>query len=171
MKIWLQRRKISVAIAALALSAVVVQDCIVPQPAEARRRRTARKRTRKVAPQKIKWAASYAAAQKQAKATKRLIMVDVYTDWCGACHHLDDTTYKDRKVIQLSQRFVSVKINAEKGGEAFAKKYKIEGYPTILFLDASGKEVKRLLGAYPADEFSEVLVELTTPKKAKSKTA
>lgn len=172
MKIWARRKRVSaVAIGVAILSAAMVHDAVVPQDADARSRRSNRSKSRSrkaVQPAQIKWVASYTAAQKQARSTRRLMMVDVYTDWCGACHHLDNTTYKDRKVIGLARRFVSVKINAEKGGEAFARKYKVEGYPTILFLDASGKEVKRLLGAYPAEELSKVMSDLLSPRRAKS---
>lgn len=46
--------------------------------------------------------------------TDKLILVDFYTDWCGWCHKLDQTTYKDSAVIDLMNKyFYAVKFDAE----------------------------------------------------------
>jgi len=46
----------------------------------------------------------------------------------------------------MNPKFVSVKINAEKGeGVQISKKYKINAYPTMV-VDASGKELGRIVG-------------------------
>ena len=87
----------------------------------------------------IQWAKTYAAAQKTAKAQNKLIMVDFYTDWCSWCKKLDADTYPNAKVVAYSSKLVSVKVDAEKEGVELAKRYKVQGYPTILFLDANGE--------------------------------
>jgi thioredoxin-related protein len=47
--------------------------------------------------------------------TPKPIVVDVFTDWCGWCKHLDKTTYKDKTVVAMMNRyFYPVKINAER---------------------------------------------------------
>lgn len=84
----------------------------------------------------------------KAQAEKKLIFVDVYTTWCGPCKLLDRTTWKDEKVKEiLSSKVVSYKIDAEKGeGPAFAKKYRVSGYPSLLILNSKGELVDRHIG-------------------------
>jgi thioredoxin-related protein len=106
------------------------------------------------AAQEIAWVKSLQAAMTQAKATNKLVMADFYTDWCGWCKRLDADTFSDRRVIQSSGQFVSVKINAEKEGVAAAKKYGVSGYPAILFIDPAGKVADKIGGYMPPTEFN-----------------
>jgi len=42
------------------------------------------------------------------------ILIDLYTDWCGWCKHMDKTTYKDEKVVDyINKNYYAVKYNAE----------------------------------------------------------
>lgn len=48
------------------------------------------------------------------KSTSKLIFIDIYTDWCGWCKHMDQTTFTETKIInKLNTDFVPVKFNAE----------------------------------------------------------
>lgn len=98
-------------------------------------------------------------ALKEASKGHKVIMVDLYTDWCGWCKRLDRDTYSDDNVGQYAdENFVSLKINAEKGeGIDLAKNYKVNGYPTILFFNEKGEEIHRLVGYQPAAKFKETL--------------
>ncbi|HVJ80724.1 MAG TPA: thioredoxin family protein [Planctomycetia bacterium] len=101
----------------------------------------------------IKWAKDFDAAVKEAKEAKKVVMVDFYTDWCGWCKVLDEKTYSDEKVGKYAAaNLVSVKVDAENkdGGEKLAKKYKVDGFPTILFLD--GDEVVGKVGGFMPPE-------------------
>jgi len=60
-------------------------------------------------------------------------------------------------VIQLTEQFVPVKINAEKEGVAVAKKYKVDGFPTILFINDAGEVEGKIGGYMPPAGFSEQL--------------
>ncbi len=115
-------------------------------------------------PAGIPWAKTYADALKQARQDKKLVMVDVYTEWCSWCKVLDKETYPDAKVVKAAEPFVGVKLDAEaKGeGEAFAAKYKVQAFPTILFLDPAGadddaKVVATVMGFLPPAPFAEKL--------------
>jgi thiol:disulfide interchange protein len=82
------------------------------------------------------------------------VMVDVYSDWCGWCKTLDEETYSDAQVQAKASRFVPVKVDAGRD-ETVYRKYGVEGLPTILFLNAKGEEIDRVLGFAPPEAFLE----------------
>jgi len=102
----------------------------------------------------IKWKSSYEMAVAEAKSTHRLVMVDFYTDWCTWCKRLDADTYPAPAVEKEAESFVPVKVNAEKEGVAAAKKYDVEGYPTVVFLQPDGTLVWKISGYLPAEDFA-----------------
>jgi tetratricopeptide (TPR) repeat protein len=60
-------------------------------------------------------------------------------------------------VIKLAGQLVPLKVDAEKEGAELAKKYKVQGYPTILFIDSAG-EVWGTIGGYlPPAPFAEAM--------------
>lgn len=96
-----------------------------------------------------------------AKEQKKVLMVDVLTDWCKWCIELDNKVYSRKDVSDFANSYqINYKIDAEKGeGIDFAKKYKVRGYPTILFLDSEGNEIDRIYGYVPAKEFMEMMID------------
>lgn len=99
-------------------------------------------------------------AKKQAKKENKILLIDVYTDWCGWCKVLDKRTYSDSLVKEaISKNFIMVKLNAEVEGEgrSFALRYGITGYPTIYYLNAKNKVVHVNVGfKEPADYLKEL---------------
>jgi thiol:disulfide interchange protein len=105
----------------------------------------------------LKWEPSMAAALSRASSDHKPVMVDFYTDWCGWCKRLEGTTLTDARVLRALDRFVVVKLNAEKDGRPEADRFGVRGYPTIVFLDATGKEIGRIPGYLEADGFLQEL--------------
>ncbi len=101
---------------------------------------------------KVNWQPSYFAAMKEAKRSGKPLFIDFYTDWCGPCKYLDQTTYQDAKFVAYSRGWVMVKVNPEKSafGHQLFDKYKLSGYPSMVFTDASGKKNGEAVGSYPA---------------------
>ena len=87
-------------------------------------------------------------AKDKAKKENKLIMLDAYTSWCGPCKVLKNKVFPNKELGDyINAHFVSIGVDMEAGeGPALANMYPIEGYPTILFLDASGKVKKKVLG-------------------------
>ena len=89
----------------------------------------------------IAWQRDLRRAGEVARAEGKLIVADVYTDWCGWCKRMDQTIYSDPAIIALSRQQVFVKVNAEDRGQGqrFAEQMGVHGYPTTIVLDAQGR--------------------------------
>jgi thiol:disulfide interchange protein DsbD len=76
------------------------------------------------------------------------VVIDFYADWCLPCKELDANTFTDATVIQEMDRFVRVKADLtladDPKAQALAKQYNVIGVPAIVFLDASGQEIRAL---------------------------
>ena len=66
---------------------------------------------------------------------------------------LEDSTFKDSRVIKLAEQFVPVKIDTDKH-KSVAKRYRIHALPTILFADGKGRTVAKIRGYRPPEEFA-----------------
>lgn len=118
----------------------------------------------------VNWENDYDAALLKAKKEKKLVMVDVYTDWCGWCKRLDKDTYGNKDVeTKLSKNFIAVKINPEKSAKnaSLAKEFGTRGYPHIVFLDAAGKKLSEIGGYLPAGDFLKRLDKVAEQAKQK----
>jgi len=108
----------------------------------------------------------FKASLEKAAETNRPVMVDLYTDWCTWCRKLDEETYTDPAVAAfMTTNFVNVKINAELGeGPGLKKRYKVPGYPFIVFVNSEWDEIDWIIGYLPADRFLERVKEIHTGK-------
>ena len=102
------------------------------------------------------------AAAKAAAEENTLVFVEFYTDWCSWCRRLESETLSDRKVREELGKLVPMQLNAETDGIEAARRFGIESYPTMIFLDPSGKEVERILGYLPPDKFAEEVRRIRT---------
>jgi thioredoxin-related protein len=109
---------------------------------------------------KISWLKSLEAAMAAAKERKCLVMVDFFTDGCAWCKKLDSEVYPDARVVKAVSKMASVRVNAEKEGKDAAAKYKVDAYPTVVFLDAQGEVWGRLPGYAPPEHFAKAAVEV-----------
>ena len=94
------------------------------------------------------WEAAFA----DAKADGKLIFADVYTDWCTYCHKLDKEVYTDPTVIDyFNKNFINIKFDAESQfGYPMAQRFRVDGYPTLLFLTAEQEVFQTIGGFVPA---------------------
>ena len=88
----------------------------------------------------------------QAKAEDKVVFVDVYTDWCGYCHKLDNEVYTNKKVISyFEENFINIKFDAEtQWGYGKAQSYAVDGYPTLLFLTTTEDVYEEIGGFVPS---------------------
>jgi thioredoxin-related protein len=63
--------------------------------------------------EKVKWYGFEEAVELSLK-NPRIILVDIYTDWCGFCKRMDAETFGNPKVASyVNENFYPVKLNAE----------------------------------------------------------
>jgi thiol-disulfide isomerase/thioredoxin len=93
----------------------------------------------------------------KAKTEQKFIFVDAYAAWCGPCKMMASKVFPQEKVgTYFNANFVNLKIDMEKPENAeFAGKYPVSAYPTLMFLDSTGKVVQKAIGAKDADQLLE----------------
>lgn len=109
----------------------------------------------------IPWLHDEPRALALAEAEGRPVVIDFGADWCAACHELDHTAWADPRVREQVKGFVAVKVDGSTEDAAFlaaVEKYRVMGLPTVIFIDAHGRELpERIMGAVSADEMLEAL--------------
>ena len=113
---------------------------------------------------------NYDSALAKAKKDKKVVLVDIYTDWCGWCKKLDRDTYSDKDVqAKVAKDFIAVKVNPEKSaaGSALARQFGVRGYPFIAFVDADGKKISQIGGYVNATAFLSQLEQVAKQNNAK----
>lgn len=90
----------------------------------------------------------------ESKATGKLIFVDAYATWCGPCQWMAKSVFPVERVGTVyNQNFINYKFDMERGeGPAFARKYRVNAYPSLFFIDGNGKLVQKEEGALDVDE-------------------
>lgn len=106
--------------------------------------------------EEVRWASAFTTAMEQARSEQKYVMVDFYTSWCTWCKVLDKKTYRDGRVTALTDRMVSVKVDAEAARD-IAAQYAVSAYPTIVFLNPDGSLRRRITGYQPPEAFVPIL--------------
>jgi thioredoxin-related protein len=91
---------------------------------------------------------SFQDALELAKKENKLIFFDAYASWCGPCNRMKSKVFTQEEVgSYFNSRFINIKIDMEKGeGPSLAKKYRVTAYPTLLFIDHTGKLIHGAVG-------------------------
>jgi len=104
------------------------------------------------------WFTSLEATLEAARSEKKIAVVDLFAEWCGACKELDKVTFPDAAVKAELRYFtagrVDFTIDSPANG-ALAERYGVVGLPCILFLDGTGTEIpnSRITGFMTPQEF------------------
>lgn len=125
---------------------------------------------------KINWLTMEEAAEK-IKQQPRKVIIDVYTDWCGWCKKMDQSTFTDPAVVAyVNKHYYAVKLNAEGkapitlNGHTYTYKpdYKahelaialLQGqmsYPTTVYLDEKFNMLTPVPGYLDAPTLTKIL--------------
>ena len=118
-----------------------------------------------------------------AKKKKKIMLLDVYTDWCGWCKRMDRDAYQKSEIAEIvTKDFVAIKFNPEidaayefegkvYSGQELAgviSEHKITGYPTTIFVNPKTSKRKVIVGYRNAEqmkaELSAVLSEMNSKR-------
>ncbi|MBM3857196.1 MAG: thioredoxin family protein [Verrucomicrobia bacterium] len=103
------------------------------------------------------WMTDYPAALKKASKENKLVLLDFTgSDWCPWCMKLDKELfsqpafekYAEKNLVLVLVDFPQGKKKSEQSealkqqNQELQTKFKIEGYPTLILLDAQGKQLK-----------------------------
>lgn len=98
------------------------------------------------------WLKTLDQATQASQKERRPILVEVYAPWCGFCRQMRREIYDAPGFEAKSAGYTLLSLDGEKDIE-FSKRYRIEGFPTVLFLDHNGVEISRLEGYADARRF------------------
>jgi protein disulfide-isomerase len=102
------------------------------------------------------WSEDYEASLAKAKAEDKMVLLDFTgSDWCGWCIKIDDEIFSKPKFKSYAKdNLVLVELDFPRGktqtkaikeqNQKLMAKYGIEGFPTIIVLNADGKKVGEL---------------------------
>ena len=75
-----------------------------------------------------------------AKLENKLVFIDFYTPWCGPCKMMMKNVFPQPKVGEyFNNKYVCIKLDAEKEGKEAAQRFEVKAYPTFIVLDANEK--------------------------------
>jgi thioredoxin-like negative regulator of GroEL len=93
-------------------------------------------------------------AFKTAKEEGKLLMIDFFGIWCPPCNQLDEHVFSAANFAKKTDKFVKLKLDADADVSWELKgKFKITGYPTVVFATPEGEEVGRIVGYRPLANF------------------
>ena len=104
----------------------------------------------------LNWLTDPKVAQAEAKQANKLVMLDFTgSDWCGWCIRLKKEVFSKPEFQEYANKnLVLVEIDFPKGktqarelaqqNMQLASRYSVQGFPTLIVLDANGKKVGEL---------------------------
>jgi thioredoxin-related protein len=124
------------------------------------------------------WTDNYEKALAQAKTEKKLVLLDFTgSDWCGWCMKIDKEvfakqdfkTFAKDNLVPVTLDFPNGKKLPKKTADQNAKlkgEFGVKGFPTLVLLDAEGKELNRW-GGYSPTFLEELKAKVAAAKTAK----
>ncbi len=90
----------------------------------------------------------------KAKQTGKPIFIDMYASWCGPCREMEKKVFTNKEVGKFfNTNFINCRIDGEKGkGPDLVKRFRVMGYPSLVYLTPDGKILLSEMGALSTQE-------------------
>jgi thioredoxin-related protein len=102
------------------------------------------------------WSTDLEKAFKDAKAQDKAVLVEFTgSDWCPPCIAMRKNVFSKKEFVEgASKKYILVELDFPNGdkevkekNQPYAKKYKIEGFPTVILFNSEGKEFNRFFAS------------------------
>jgi thioredoxin-related protein len=95
----------------------------------------------------------------KAKQEGKLVLADMSALYCSTCRKLDNEIFANELVQQqLDEHFVYARIEySSEQGDEFMRTYQVQGFPTVLIIDAEGTKLGRMPLIFDPNEYSQLL--------------
>lgn len=106
-----------------------------------------------------KWLKSLDEAQKEAKSRNELIFVDMFAQWCGWCHRMEQEVFPSEAFQKVTDKMVLLRLNTEDGkeGTKYAQDFQVYNLPTFLILTPDLSLAGTIRGYNPAPQFAQLI--------------
>lgn len=109
------------------------------------------------AQEQISWIADVQTASAMAAEQRRLVLLHFYSDNCEPCVRLEQNVFNQPEVAHaIAQNYLAVKVHAGKNPQ-LAARYRVNRWPTDVFVTPSGLEVERTISPQRPGEYIAVL--------------
>ncbi|MFM9879562.1 MAG: thioredoxin domain-containing protein [Burkholderiaceae bacterium] len=97
------------------------------------------------------------AAFAEAKASKKMVLLNLGAVWCHWCHVMDEKTYSDPKVAEfVKANFIPIYVDQDSRPD-LSRRYEAYGWPAHVIFDADGNDIGKLRGYRESERFVNTL--------------
>ena len=109
----------------------------------------------------IQWQSWDEKAFNAAEAESKPVLLTLTATWCHWCHVMDQTSYSDRRVIDMvNERFVPVRVDVDQRPD-ISLRYNQGGFPSIALLDSQARLITGRVYT-PPDEMAQLLEQVSS---------
>jgi thioredoxin-related protein len=108
------------------------------------------------------WVTSLQTAQKKAKERNALIFVDLFANWCGWCHKMEQEVFPSETFQKAANDKILLRLNTEDGAEGthLAQQFSITSLPTFLLLTPDLSIAGVIRGYMPSQPFVQSMADV-----------
>lgn len=109
----------------------------------------------------VRWHTDLEEAVAEARVSDRYLVVDLFAEWCGWCHRLEEEVFTHPDFVAWAQDYVLLRVDTEDGGTGswLQLRYGAESLPATLILDPDMIRVGKVQGFAPMPTFVRYLEE------------
>lgn len=111
----------------------------------------------------IEWMTDEREALRIASETGRPVMIEFTAAWCPPCRKLEDDFFDRTNIVSLSYMMVPLRVDATVETakvRRLIEKYRVVGWPTVVFLTPEGKRMRKLrISDYAPEDLEESMKE------------